>query len=136
MSTSCPCIAMSCCCSFAYRFAPVYTDSLYLFQPLYSCFSLSLESLPLFWHSCIVYIKQTMMPICIILLPCLVCHVYFIAYQFEACLHCLTCLCIVLKSASRCKQHVPVTCPACIFLSVTPFGVCLICILFSFSCTL
>src|SRR3954464_13617461 len=77
-----------------------------------------------------------MMPICIILLICLACHVYFIAYQFEACLHCLTCLCIVLKCASRCKQHVPVTCPACIFLSVTPFGVCLICILTSFSCTL
>ena len=59
-----------------------------------------------------------------------------VAYNFGACLHSLANCFFVLKCASRCKQHVLVTCPAYIFLSVTPFGVCLICILTSFSCTL
>src|ERR1041385_2441686 len=43
---------------------------------------------------------------------------------------------MALKCASRCWQIVPVTCFACIFLTVTPFGVFFICNLISFSCTL
>src|SRR3954470_1356111 len=59
-----------------------------------------------------------------------------IPYQLSACLHCLSCLFIALKYASGCWQFMPVTCFACIFLTVTPFGVCLICNLISFSCDL
>src|SRR3954464_13663481 len=55
---------------------------------------------------------------------------------FGACLHCLTCLFIALKYASGCWQFMPVTCFACIFLTVTPFGVFFICNLISFPCTL
>src|SRR4051812_32391399 len=55
---------------------------------------------------------------------------------FEACLHCLTCLCIALKYASGCWQFIPVTCFARIFLTVTPFGVFFICNLISPSCAL
>src|SRR3954466_1501741 len=54
---------------------------------------------------------------------------------FEACLHFLSCLLIALKYASGCCQIVPVTCFSCIFFTVTPFGVFLICNLISFSCT-
>src|SRR3954466_1355974 len=55
---------------------------------------------------------------------------------FGACLHCLICLCIALKYASGCWQFEPVTCNACIFATVTPFGVFFICNLISFSCSL
>src|SRR3954466_5851688 len=55
---------------------------------------------------------------------------------FEACLHFLSCLSIALKYASGWWQFVPVTCFACIFLTVTPFGVFFICNLISFSCAL
>src|SRR3954467_11710260 len=55
---------------------------------------------------------------------------------FEACLHFLSCLLIALKYASGCWQFVPVTCFACIFLTVTPFGVFFICNLISFSSAL
>src|SRR3954464_15052879 len=55
---------------------------------------------------------------------------------FEACLHSLSCLFIALKYAFGCWQIMPVTCFACIFLTVTPFGVFLICNLISFSCSL
>src|SRR3954464_9483787 len=48
----------------------------------------------------------------------------------------LFCLFIALKYASGCWQIVPVTCFACIFLTVTPFGVFFICNLISFSCSL
>ena len=59
-----------------------------------------------------------------------------IPYHLWACLHWLSCLRITLKCASWCWQIVPVTCFACIFLTVTPFGVLFICNLISFSCTL
>src|SRR3954469_7970514 len=59
-----------------------------------------------------------------------------VAYHLEACLHCLSCLFIALKCASRCWQIVFQTCFACIFLTVTPFGVFFICILIRISCTL
>src|SRR3954467_6283253 len=48
----------------------------------------------------------------------------------------LPCLFIALKYASGCWQFMPVTCFACIFLTVTPFGVFFICNLISFSCNL
>src|SRR3954462_2717482 len=59
-----------------------------------------------------------------------------VAYHFQACLHCLSCLFIALKCASRCWQIVFKTSFAYIFLTVTPFGVFFICNLISFSCTL
>src|SRR3954466_9271666 len=59
-----------------------------------------------------------------------------IACTFEACLHLLSCLCHALKYASGCWQFMPVTCFACIFLTVTPFGVFFICNLISFSSAL
>src|SRR4051812_29263682 len=77
-----------------------------------------------------------MMPNCMIILPYRPLHVYFIAYQFGTCLYSLSCLCIALKCASGCWQIVSVTCFACIFLTVTPFGVFFICNLIIFSCTL
>src|SRR3954465_9003903 len=55
---------------------------------------------------------------------------------FEACLNLLSCLFIALKYASGCWQFMPVTCFACIFLTVTPFGVFFICNLISFACSL
>src|SRR3954471_23428419 len=48
----------------------------------------------------------------------------------------LSCLFISLKYASGCWQIVFQTCFACIFLTVTPFGVFFICNLISFSCNL
>ena len=69
------------------------------------------------------------------------CHAFpamstLVAYHLWACLHSLSCLCIVLKCASWYFQIVPVTCFACIFLTVTPFGVFFICNLISISRTL
>src|SRR3954464_55698 len=54
----------------------------------------------------------------------------------SSCLHCLSCLCIALKYAPGCWQFMPVTCFACIFLTVTPFGGFFICNLISFPCAL
>src|SRR4051812_32213961 len=42
---------------------------------------------------------------------------------------------MALKCASPCWKIVCITCFACIFLTVTPFGVFFICNLISFSCT-
>src|SRR4051812_30642185 len=54
----------------------------------------------------------------------------------SSCLHLFSCLCNALKYASGCWQFMPVTCYACIFLTVTPFGVFFICNLISFPCSL
>src|SRR3954465_5158692 len=77
-----------------------------------------------------------MMPICMIpfAMPCMSCLLHCISSG--ACLHCLSCLFVALKYASRCWQFIPVTCFACIFLTVTPFGVFFICNLISFPCAL
>ena len=56
------------------------------------------------------------------LFPSLPCHVYCWSTSFSACLHSISCLCNALKCASWCWQIVLVTCFACIFLTVTPFG--------------
>src|SRR3954470_15412855 len=59
-----------------------------------------------------------------------------IPYHLWGCLHLFSCLFIALKYASGCWQIVPVTCFACIFLTVTPFGVFFTCNLICFTCTL
>src|SRR4051812_49583342 len=56
--------------------------------------------------------------------------------HFGACLQYVSCCCIALKCVTCCWQIVFITCDACIFLTVTPFGVFFICNLTRISCTL
>src|ERR1041384_8275730 len=76
------------------------------------------------------------MPICMIPLPCLPCHVYFSCISFVSMFAFITLFMHCSKVCFLCWQIVFQTCFACIFLTVTPFGVFFICNLISFSCTL
>src|ERR1041384_8821982 len=76
------------------------------------------------------------MPICMIPLPCLPCHVYFSCISFVSMFAFITLFMHCSKVCFLCWQIVFQTCFACIFLTVTPFGVFFICKLISFSCTL
>ena len=55
---------------------------------------------------------------------------------FGTCLQSVASWFIALKCATWCWQIVFITCDACIFLTVTPFGVFFICNLTEISCTL
>src|SRR3954469_7388685 len=57
-------------------------------------------------------------------------------YHFGACLQSVAYCFIDLKCATCCWQIRFITCDACIFLTVTPFGVFFTCNLIRISCTL